>query len=576
MSHSILGSLAEQEIKEMMRGLRGAKAVAEAARLAAFYGVCPSRIYELSRVCRPPRRCRADKDQHAARVFNDDSFTRAAELVAIERLSPETALEYAQLNGAEINVSLAMFRRALRAQGINRKALRRTSKPFRSWEAAAPLDLFQFDISSVKERWYDYKTRTTHRITVLDDSKNHPYAHANRVRLWKFTLIDDCSRRKFVRFYAPASGSPDATLCIEFLLSAFREFGIPKILYTDRDSILRSERMQRAAELLNQLFIADGGFVMTQHLPGNAQATGKVERTHQIVETYEPLINLFEKSLGNKAPTLEALNIFAVNLCEKLNWTKHRTTGEIPMMRWQRVSIPLRLPPAEVLNAVFTADEHEIKVASDVTVSFGGKRYQLPRNADLPFVAYALEGKKLKVITMRHSDFFLAVTAGNSTYEIELIEAKADTAGDFKTLPETIGETAIKRLKESHKARRAKAKEDGTRELIPGFDAPFKTNEQPRPAAFPKPQLPTDPMLLAALSPAAASLVSERRLTKFKAMDLFILEGLLISDEDKAWFKCLFSRSPTRLESELRAEIETHRQREATRETITLAHIKSA
>lgn len=578
MAKIILGETALREIKDVMRGLCGAKAGAEAKRLAAFYSISRSRIYELSDDVRPSRSARCDKKCHVERLFADDNLIRAAELVAVEKLTPELALEYAALNGAETAVSLTTFRRLLNGNDVNRQSLRSRTKPHRRWEAAAPMDLFQFDISSVKERWFDYKTKTTHRVTILDDSKNHPYGerHPTRVRLWKFCLVDDFSRRRFVRFYAPASGSPDATLCIEFLLSAFREMGVPKMLYTDRDTILRSERMTRAAQILNQLFVADGGFSITQHLPGNAQATGKVERSHQIIETHEPLINLYERSIGKANLTIDDLNVFAVNLTNSLNHKANRTTGEVPMLRWNHLSMPLRIPPSDVLDMVFTADEHQIKVNADVTVSFDGVRWQLPRTDDMPFVEYAVERKNLQVVTMRGAPFFLAITADGATYELEKIEATADTAGDFKSLPETRKEKTLKRLQASHKARRAKAKEDGTRELVPGFDSPFKVTEQPRPVSFPKPIRHADPIRLVELAPAAASLVSERRLDEFQAIELFQREGLFatpISREDKAWFKLLFQRKTTRLESDLRAEIETHRQSETPLEIAQLRRV---
>ncbi len=553
-----LGDLAKQEIRDTLRGLRGHKSTAEIERLATFYGCSKSQLYTLSREVRPPRKQRADKGRTGADIFTDETLRHASELVTLSNLQPALALEYAEANGAEAGVSLATFRRRLREHGLGRTMRRRTSRAYRPFEAGAPLDIFQFDISGVKQRWVDPRTRSIYQVSVLDESRNHPYEHPTRIKLWKFSLIDDHSRRRFVRF--TACSKPNSTHVIEFLLEAFREMGIPRLLYTDRDSIIIGERTTRAARLLDLLFADDGGFRMDQHRAGNPQATGKVERTHQVVEEFEPFIGLFEKNcrqLGEHGATLDLLNSFAAEMCDKLNWKPHRATKEVPMLRWQRAGQRLRIPPPAVLDAVFTAEEFTVPVAGDVTVSFGGHRYQLPRTADFPFREYAEAGSKVKVVLMKGAPSFFVAAADGSFFEIEKTAARPDHAGEFKSLPEAKRARAKKALAASAKERQQRHKEAGTRDLVPGFDVPFKKTEQ-RPTPLPKPRQEADTSRLAEVAPAAAALVAGRPINRWQAILQFQTEGFFdtpISDADKTWLLTFFGDTEEMLDAAIRAAL---------------------
>jgi hypothetical protein len=564
MPNSKLGSLAAQEIRDGMRGLTGAQAATEALRLAQLYDCSIDRVYSLSRGVRTARRARADKGSRAVSIFEHDTLRHAAELVTGSNLTPEIALEMAELSaGVEVAVSLATFRRQLREHGLNRARRRSTSRAYRPFEAAAPMDIYQFDLSGVKDRWVDLRTRRLYQLSVLDDSRNHPYEHPTRVKLWKASLIDDHSRRRFIRFFAPVTGKPNATHCIEFLLEAFREMGIPRLLYTDRDQIIRGERMTRAGQILDRLFEDDGGFRMEQHRAHNPQATGKVERTHQTVELYEPLINLYETSVGVAGATFDRLNDFARELCDKLNWTKHRATNEIPMLRWQRVSTAQRIPPPAVLDSVFTADEFVVKVNPDVTVAFEGRRYQLPRRDEFPFGEYAAAGRKVKVIRMKGADTFFVAEENGTVFEIEMVEARADTAGEFKSLPDTKRARAMKDLDASAKERKHRHKENGTRDLVPGMDGPFRRRGA-RAGLLPKQRVEADAAQLAEVAPAAAVFVEGRPVNRWDAIALLQREGHFdnpVSSADKAWLNLLFGDREEVLDAELLDAVASHRTR---------------
>ena len=530
MPNTTLGELAKQDIRDALHGLRGKQAKAEAQRLAQHFSVSLSRIYEITRDLRPQRKTRADHGKRRADLLEHEGLCFAAELVTIKHVDPDHALKTARLNGYEIPVSDATFVRYLRERGLSRYERLNGRRPYRPFEASAPGELYQLDMSGVKERWLDVRTRRIMRVTPLEVSRNHPNRNSDRVPLWKFALIDDYSRYKYVRFYA--INHPNSIHVIDFLLGAFREMGIPLKLYSDNDRVIISERMQQVAAILNRAFADSGGFTLDQHLAGNAQASGKVERTHQIFEKFEKLIGV-----KYNTPGLEELNDFSRNVCEELNWTKHRTTGVEPAIRFNSTNRVLRVPPPAVLDSAFKIDRHSCKLEADFTVSFEGARYQVPRTR--PFSNWI--NQPVKIVWMPDADFFVLIGLDCNEYEIEKKLAVPDAAGEFKQPQESIRQRTIKELQASAKERKRAHKEAGTDLIVPYFDTDEKVAN--RPLTMPKPKEEMNPDLLNALSPGAVPPSYGGRLVDYwSALSLLIEEGLLTnSPQDKTWLTGIFA-----------------------------------
>src|SRR5204862_2709252 len=178
---------------------------------------------------------------------------------------------------------------------------------------------------------------------------------------------DDYSRYRFVRFIDCLKA--DSAIVIDFLLAGFREMGIPKVLYTDNDAVILSKQMRRAASILDRAFAESGGFKLEQHLAGNPQATGKVEVGHKIFEKFEKLIGV-----KYETPSLESLNEFTKAVCDLYNHTPHRETGIQPWIRFRSGHQAIRVPPkdSELLNDAFKADEFQVSIRADLTISFQG------------------------------------------------------------------------------------------------------------------------------------------------------------------------------------------------------------
>jgi hypothetical protein len=523
MPKTIIDSESAQEIRAALAGLSGARATAEVDRWAKVLNCHRSRIYEVTKDLRPPRKARSDKGKRRVDPMQHEGMRFVFERCATNKLDPDQAIEMARANGHDVPVSLGTTRRYLRAAGLNRRAVRRAIRPHRRWEAPAPGDIYQFDISGVKERWIDLKTRRILNVSPLEVSKNHPNTKINRIPIWKFVLVDDYSRFRYVRFVACAKA--DSGHVIDFLLGAFRALGVPKVLYTDNDAIIVSRRMQRAAEILNRAFTDSGGFRLDQHLPGNPQATGKVEVSHQLVEKYERYIGAMDRP-----PTLDDLNIFTERLCEKLNWTTHRVTGEMPAIRFRAGNASVRVPPAETLNAAFKSVEFEREIRADLSFSYEGVVYQLPRNAVLggernPFVDWV--GQKVRIIWPTDANYFVAVGLNGTSYELDRREAAPDRAGQFKTPAESIGQRTAKELRESAKANRAARKAEGTEIIVPGIDRDFELPAAAGAVVMPRKRI--DPSLAewanAAGDAMAPSLVTGAPIDYWTAAQVLVDEG---------------------------------------------------
>ncbi len=551
-----------QEIAAALSGLSGARAKAEIKALATRFNLSESRIYDVSRDVRAKRKQRADKGKRRADLLVHDGLRFATELRVLKSVDPDLAIETAKANGFDVPVSLGTYQRYLRESGLNRMQLRNGRRPHRRWEAPNPLDLFQFDISGVKERWIDQTTRRILHVTPLTISKNHPNRNSNLVPLWKFGLVDDHSRLRYVRFVA--CDKPNSIHVIDFLLRAFRELGIPRVLYTDNDRIIISKRMQRAASILDRAFSASGGFRLEQHAPGNPQATGKVEVGHQIFEKFERLIGV-----KYETPDLATLNNFTVAVCDRYNWTAHRETGVQPALRFRNGHAAVRVPPPALLDDAFKADEFQVSIRADLTFGFQGERYQLPRSPNVaslpnPFLSLAgRRGVKITIVWPPSADYFVAIVDGNE-FEIQRQLAASDVAGEYKTVAETRSQQAVKSLEESAAARKRTHTDNGTDLVVPGIDVPFEAvagADRESIAVMPRPKVETSPDLLAAMGVGIVppSMVQGRALSLFAAAALFADEEVFerndigqVSIDDIDWLKSVFAGREEVLDTELR------------------------
>lgn len=492
MTRQVLGEHARQEIRESIKRCRDSKEIADCAeRLAEHFRVSRSAIYDVTKDIRPKRKIRSDRGNRKVDIRVDDDLRLVAGWVLEYDVTPADAILMARNRGMTVQIEFPTLNRYLREAGLDKKARRDPVQPHRRFEASAPGEMFQFDISGLKERWYDSKTRRIISVSKLEVSKNHDNEKAGRVRVWRFALVDDYSRRCFIRYVGVEK--PNSSHVVDFLLQAYAEMGVPLRLYTDNDKIIKFGRNARTTEILNKVLIDQGGYENTFHLPGNSRATGKVERIHQSIEQCEKVIGQYIAERGNL--TLEMLNErFAPGVMQKLNNQVHSETGETPLQRWEsKFSVIRRLDYAS-LRSAFMVDEYEVKLRGDLTFRIKGKSYQLPTGDMYPFADWA--GQKLRVVLPDDQPFFTVVGLDGNEYDVVKEASVPDTAGDFRSTRQTNAEQLRKEV-------RALAREDAKRvrhgvvaEPIRYFDE-MQGDRDPHSAfenvaRFPKPEQPVE------------------------------------------------------------------------------------
>jgi hypothetical protein len=544
MPNNTLGQIAFQEIRAAMSGLKGSQAKEMALKLAKHFNVSWQYIYAITADLRPKRKPRSDKGKRSFSL-DDPGMELIGRLAALGNVNPELAIKTAKLNGHQVP-SLGTTRRILRESGLNRSANNANARPHRNFESAYPGQLFEFDMSTVKKRWVDRKTLGSMQVTSLEVSKNHDNKKPDRVKLWKFALVDCYSRKKYIDFYACLH--PTSVEVIDFLLGAFREMGIPETLYTDNDATIVGKRMRRAEGILNKAFESTGGFKLETHLPGNAQATGKVENTHLFFEEFEKLI-----AIKRIPPSLENLKSFARWTMNEMNERIHRKTGEAPNFRWQSKLTTLRVPPDNVFDAAFKCEEFERQLRRDMTFSINSVSYQVPRKR--PFVDW-IDQKITIIWPAGDAEYYVLIGLDGVDYEIERKVATADAAGEFKTPEQSTRQRNIKKLEASAAAHKQEMKATGTDLLVPGFDSVAAIDTKR--IDFPKPKLEMDPDLLASLSHHSIS--TGRNIAYFDAVDLLIKEEVFaypVTEIEKTWLKSVFANRERIDEQEIRTALET-------------------
>lgn len=498
MARITLGQNAREEIRESIRRCRDPREIAaEVGRLSHRFGVSPSRVYALTEDLRPRRKTRADKGKRAADLNTHEGLRLVTGMMLEYGVNAADAVNLGRQRGIDIPVEFTTVNRYLRESGLDKKRRRRPEVPHRRFEASAPGELFQFDMSGLKERWFDFQTRKIVHVSPLEVSRNHENTKASRVKVWRFSLIDDFSRRCFIRFVAVQK--PNSSHVVDFLLQGYAEMGVPHRLYTDNDTIIKFGRNQRASEILNKVLLDQGGYENIFHLPGNARATGKIERLHATSEQCEKFIGLYLKERGNL--DIEVLNErLARGIQNRINNEIHSTTGQRPLERWESTLSVVRRLDYESLRSAFMVDEFVLKLHGDLTIRHKGKRYQLPTGDRYPFANWI--GQKLRIVFPDGQSFFTVVGLDGNEYDVAKEAHAPDVAGEFRSTRETDAERLRKELRGVARENAKAVKAAGEVPFIPFFDeAEQVAAASGNVARFPKPETEIMPADIAEVAP---------------------------------------------------------------------------
>ncbi len=557
MPNTKLGNIAKEEIRNAMRGLTGSPAKLEAERLARIYGVKWQHIYRVTSDLRGSgRKPRADRGKRIYELAEGTDLWYAAQFVVSDKLDPKEALDVARLRRPDAKLpSLEYFRRILAEHQLGKKSLRSARRAYRRWEAEYPGQIFQVDCTALKVRWQDERSRRILRIEGID--KNHPQTDSTKLRVWQLMLVDDCSRRRFLRYIATSHiTSRDM---VQFECDAFSELGIPHVLYSDNGPEFKG-RHTKATRILNAVLADEGGFQHWTHIPNNPQASGKVEVAHKWAEKMDRLVGL--AITEGQIVTVDRLNEFADRICDHYNNRVHRSTGETPMFRWSNRRIVVRKIDPAVIESALLSDEFPVVLDPSMTFARDGQIYRLPGVE--PFLSAA--GKKIQVVVPPAIDTII-VTLPNlngkfepdhgGEYEVEKVLAETDVAGAFRSTAASNAEVLKKRLKDSRKqeVREIKDKSKHTGQIAP---VPHLNVEMELPAtnvaAFPHPERIFTAEEVAAVTPLPTPAYTGREIGYWEAVGMFADRFASIEDA-KAALLNLFPETQGELPA---AEVEAH------------------
>lgn len=305
---------------------------------------------------------------------------RANGEVRAERLNPATG-ELAPLSDSAIA-------RALRHYGMHPDQLSRPT-PAVELKSLHPNHVWQIDASICVLYYLNAASAKEQGLQVMPREqfyKNKP-ANLKRIendRVWSYEVTDHNSGAIFVHYVL---GAESGTNLAESFIAAIQQregqpfYGVPFILMMDMGSANTSGLFANLARRLQVKLIA--------HAPGNARATGQVEKARdQIERSFESALRL------QPVRDLDDLNAKACQWARWYNSTKkHSRHGKTRYDQWMTISAEqLRIaPPVELCNELLTHTPEQRKVSQFLTVSFKGREFNV---RDVPGV---MVGEKLQI-----------------------------------------------------------------------------------------------------------------------------------------------------------------------------------
>lgn len=386
---------------------------ATAKELASVYNVDISRIYHYTKDLRPGRKKRTDSG--ARKAISQDDYMALAKLTVDYDFAATTLERKGSLNGIEFNA--ATFRRYLREDRMSRRDLKKDLEPWRRWEARYSNDYHQLD-TTVAQQFYLDDDGSFGYEKSWSVNKNRPGNRKPRLTLAQ--LKDDHSRVVYAEFIL----GNNTLAWMKFLYRAWKKktgafpfFGLPKALYSDNDSVIKSEKFVYAMHRLK--------VEVRTHMPGNSRAKGKVESGFKVLQEFEKMCKLV------KFKSLEEANAYLWN--ELLYWNNkiHGSTGEKPFVRWTAgLNGEPRMVPDQQLYETLCLNFDKSLIYNNITIKKFGKTFQLPRKR--PFINYVQQ--MVDIAWHPENENKIWVILDNKDYEIDYAPVDVHEAGEFRAV----------------------------------------------------------------------------------------------------------------------------------------------
>ena len=305
---------------------------------------------------------------------------RANGEVRAERADPAT--------GELVPLSDSAIARALRHYNLHPDQLNRPT-PAVELKSLHPNHVWQVDASLCVLYYLNARTAAESGLQVMDRDKFYKNKPANLKRIesdrvWSYELTDHYSGCIFVNY---VMGAESGTNLAESFIAAIQLrdgdpfHGVPFMLMMDMGSANTSGLFANLARRLQVKTIA--------HAPGNARATGQVEKARDLIE------RSFESGLRLRpVADLAELNAQAQRWARWFNATKvHSRHGKTRYDAWMTIAAEqLRVaPPVDMCQALLTETPESRKVTDTLTVSYKGREF------DVRSVPNVMVGEKLNI-----------------------------------------------------------------------------------------------------------------------------------------------------------------------------------
>ena len=305
---------------------------------------------------------------------------RANGEVRAERTDPAT--------GELVPLSDSAIARALRHYNLHPDQLNRPT-PAVELKSLHPNHVWQVDASLCVLYYLNARTESESGLQVMDRDKFYKNKPANLKRIeadrvWSYEITCHYSSAIYLQY---VMGAESGTNLAECFISAIQQregdpfHGVPFVLMMDMGSANTSGLFTNLARRLQVKTIA--------HAPGNARATGQVEKSRDLIE------RSFESGLRLRpVRDLAELNAQAQRWARWFNATKvHSRHGKTRYDAWMTIS-PEQLrvaPPVEVCQALLTETPETRKVTDFLTVAYKGREF------DVRGVPNVMVGEKLHI-----------------------------------------------------------------------------------------------------------------------------------------------------------------------------------
>ncbi|HDR1035439.1 TPA: DDE-type integrase/transposase/recombinase [Pasteurella multocida] len=310
------------------------------------------------------------------RGVNNKVMSSLASVLEVLRANNEIKAEYIDESTGEIRLlSESAVNRALRTYNLHPEQLSRPA-PVNSMRSLHPNHCWQIDPSLCVLYYLKEQTDGGNGLNIMEEKefyKNKP-ANVKKVeneRVWRYVITDHASGVIYVEYVYGGESAENLCNCFINAMQKRHSYdpfcGVPKMVMLDPGSANTSAMF---AHLCKQL-----GIHLQVNTPGKPRAKGQVEKSNDIVERQ------FESGLRfTRVSGLTQLNERASRWMAHFNGTAiHTRTQRTRYQVWSSITREQLViaPSVEICRELMVTKLVSRKVASDLTVSFGGATYDV-------------------------------------------------------------------------------------------------------------------------------------------------------------------------------------------------------